>query len=162
MAKSRRIVPDNSVMMPAFFREEVDHGGNPFDLTRRAKPIADAIRMNEVAAFAPDLLFHEFMKGTHDKVSSRGGRPEVDLETASKLVDSFQSLRITYVPASELAERAWDLMANHAISPHDSWYLACAIHTDAELWVSHEHRDGFPSNARKVHEQVHLLTEQRF
>jgi hypothetical protein len=57
----RMIVPDSSVMVPAFFPERLMVGGNPFDLSARARPVAAAILMREVEAFAPDVLIAEFL-----------------------------------------------------------------------------------------------------
>ena len=74
----------------------------------------------------------------------------------------FLSLPITYVPMTEIADRAWELMATKNAPPPDSWYLACAIQNDAELWISHEHKDRLVQHARSAHEEVFLLTERGF
>jgi hypothetical protein len=63
----RRIVPDNSTMIPAFFHETLTVGGNPFDMSARARPIAEAIRLGRVNAFAPDALPIEFLDVAHRK-----------------------------------------------------------------------------------------------
>jgi hypothetical protein len=57
---------------------------------------------------------------------------------------------------------AWNYMTEHRLAPSDSWYLACAVVYDAELWLSHAHADGFAEGARRIHGKVHLLTERRF
>ena len=45
------------------------------------------------------------------------------------------------------------------ISPPDSWMLACAISVpEAELWISHDHKDGFVEVARRNHRNVFTLT----
>jgi hypothetical protein len=49
------------------------------------------------------------------------------------------------------------------VSPPDSWFLAAAIHTDAELWYSHRHQDGIVEQAEKLHrDRVFVLTERKF
>jgi hypothetical protein len=57
----RMIVPDTSVMVPAFFPERLLVGGNEFDVSARARPIAAAILTREVEAFAPDVLLAAFV-----------------------------------------------------------------------------------------------------
>ena len=162
MGKRRRIVPDASVILPGLFQETIQHRGNPFNLTQRAKPLVDAVRRRAVLARAPDVLIHEFTKWAHEKTSARKGAAGLDTSTVERQLFDFLSLEITYEPASRIARIAWGLMRNHQISPPDSWYLACAIRADAELWISHEHKDGFARNARKIHRKVHLLTEEKF
>lgn len=165
MAKRRRIVPDNSVMMPAFFHERIEFRGNPFDLSHRAKPPVDAIRMHRVDAHAPDLLMYEFMRRAHEKTSVRKGGAGLDAAAVERQILDFLRLsqEIRYQPATELVEDAWNLMLNRQIPPPDSWYLACARYWDAELWISSgEQRDHFAQHARKVYRNVHLLTEERF
>jgi len=168
MGKRRIIVPDASVMIPAFFQETGDYLGHSFNYTRRAKPLADAICLRKVTAIAPDLLFHEFAKVAVRKISE--GFPS---EVAEQQFQAFLRLAIRLEPArvplaegalveGALAERAWDYMTNGRLAPADSWYVACAVIHDAELWISHEHTDGLVKNARAIHPKVYLLTEQTF
>ena len=158
MAERRRICPDNSVMIPAFFPEEINYRGNPFDTTRRAKPLADAIRAASVDAYAPDQLVYEFTKIAYRK-TTKG----ISVEQATEQLQWFRHLRITRVPAGEIEDKAWELITEHGISPPDSWYLACAILYDAELWIqSREQRDHFGDNAWAIHDRVFFLTEHRF
>ena len=65
-------------------------------------------------------------------------------------------------PAAELATTALDLVRAHSISPVDSWYVACAIHAQAELWLSHAHDDGLAEKAQAAGAEVHLLTAEQF
>jgi len=162
MPKRRRIVPDASVMVPAFFPEALEIDGRSTPLTPRARRFEAAIRSREVVAFAPGLLLHEFTKRAFQKTSGRSGTPVVSLDKVCVLVMDFLSLPITYVPMTEIADSAWELMATRSIPPPDSWYLACAMQYDAELWISHEHRDGVVQHARSAHEKVFLLTERGF
>ncbi|MGH7213512.1 MAG: type II toxin-antitoxin system VapC family toxin [Tepidisphaeraceae bacterium] len=158
----RRIVPDNSVMIPAFFPETLPYRGNDFDLSARARPIAESIRLAEVVAFAPDALFQEFLDVAYRKARPRSGGSSIGFDELEQQFIAFAKLDITTVPAPELAATALDLVRNAEISPADSWYVACAIHTDAEIWVSHEHSDGLIEKAKKVHRAVHTLTAERF
>ena len=41
----------------------------------------------------------------------------------------------------------------------DSWYVAAAVCTNAELWISHEHKDGLVAIAAK-HVKVRLLSKE--
>jgi len=75
---------------------------------------------------------------------------------------SFMSLPITAIAATELAAISFDLCKNAEIAPPDSWYVACAILADAELWISHDHADGLVDKARAVHDRVYTLTTRRF
>ncbi len=163
MAQRRRIVPDNSVLMPAFFQEEFQFRGNRLDLTRRARPLADAIRMQRVDAFAPDFLIHEFLKQAMEKARPRDESPRLDLELVNTQVEQFQSLPITYIPCDELIEGTWRLAVDDHLSIADAWYVACAMHCDAELWLSHEHSDGLAEHAARVHPGgLHMLVSERF
>jgi hypothetical protein len=56
------------------------------------------------------------------------------------------------------------LVFREKLSPPDSWYVAAAMHADAELWFSHEHQDGSVAIARRHlgNDRIHLLTKARF
>ena len=163
VAKRRRIVPDASVILPAFFNERIAHKGASFDLTRVAKPIADAIRLQNVEAFAPEVLLPEFMAAAYRKCSLRNGRREIEPELVERqLFDFLHSLPIVFVPSKQLAENAWRLTRDQGVPPPDSWYVACAISHDAELWISHTHKDRFPEQALKAWRRVYLLTDSPF
>lgn len=162
MAERRRIVPDASVMLASFFRESTTLGGQRFDLTRRAQPLALAIRRRSVLAFAPDILQVEFMKAAHRKAAPRDGRPEIDMAEAESQVLDFLRLPITYQPGEKIAAVAWDLLRNSHISPTDCWYVACARFWHAELWLLREQADALYANAREVHGQTYPLTERSF
>jgi predicted nucleic acid-binding protein len=162
MAQERRIVPDNSVLVPAFFLENIEYLGSPFDLTGRAQPIAAAIRTHSVTTFAPELLRIEFMKAAFSKTFPRDGGNSIPIEKVSRQIDYFRDLPISYVSVENFEQDAWDLSVNHRIPPPDSWYLACAMYYDAELWISQDHRDHFAENARAVYANVHVLTREKF
>lgn len=74
----------------------------------------------------------------------------------------FLELPITATPAAELAATALDLVRAHSIAPADSWYVACAIHAQAQLWLSHAHEDGLAEKAQAAGAEVHLLTAEQF
>ncbi|MBI4578198.1 MAG: type II toxin-antitoxin system VapC family toxin [Planctomycetes bacterium] len=163
MAHRRRIVPDNSVILPAFFQEEFVYKNNRFDLTRRAKPLADAIRSRGVDAFAPDFLMHEFMAQATEKARCRDHSPVLEMDVVGRQLEQFRALPITYAPCNKLAPRAWTLATDLDLSVADAWYLACAIEYDAEFWLSHEHSDGLAERAARAHPGgVHLLVHERF
>jgi predicted nucleic acid-binding protein len=162
VAKRRRIVPDASVMVPAFFREQIDRSGVPFNLTQAAKPIADAIRRHEVKAFAPEVLLPEFMMGVYRKCGPRNDRGVIEPELVEQQFSDFLALPIVFVPSKQLAEEAWRLARDQGVPPPDSWYAACAVSHDAELWISHPHGDRLAERAQQAGVQVYLLTDVRF
>src|SRR3990172_11483515 len=151
MAERRRVVPDNSVMIPAFFKELHKLDGISIDLTNKAKRLLAAIQTREVVCFAPDILQHEFLKTAFKKMSNREQYPEIPFAVADGKVRDFRGLGIIYVPHKELVEHAWRLMTEYKISPADCWYVACAILHDAELWISHPHKDQLAKSAAQVH-----------
>ena len=63
---------------------------------------------------------------------------------------------------AEIIADVWEITKRRDISPTDSWFVACAKHADAELWVSHPHSDGLLANARAVHRMTFALTECDF
>lgn len=163
MAEPRRIVPDNSVMLPAFFAETIRYGGNDFDLNRRAAPLLGAIISKSVVTFAPEMLIHEFTKKVGEWAWPGRGKPSrTDPDKANEQVMEFLQLPIKYVPASQLADLAWEYMTLSKLGPQDAWYLACAVYHDAELWISTDHKDNIVDKSRQVHNKVFTLTEHRF
>lgn len=163
MANRRRIVPDNSVMLPAFFDETIKYRDNDFDLKRRTAPLLGAILLKSVVTFAPEMLIHEFTKKVGEWAWPGRGKPSrTDPDNANLQVRTFLSLPIIYVPAQKLAKLAWNYMTVLKLGPHDAWYLACAVYNDAELWISTDHKDNIVEKSRQVHKKVFTLTEQRF
>jgi predicted nucleic acid-binding protein len=146
MARCRRIVPDNSVLIPAFFNER---------LSRPARRLADAIRLREVTAFAPEILIHEFMKVGWGKTVDLG-----ETEVAVRLDDFLDTLlpNITMVPGAELAQDVMRLRGKGIHVP-DSWYAACALRYGAELWVSHAAKDRLVERARLAGINVRILRQ---
>jgi hypothetical protein len=162
MSEPRRIVPDNSVMLPAFFEERIQYGGQPFDLSRRAHSLLGAIQSKSVVTFAPEVLLHEFTNKVVEYAWPRAGAPRIDPADAKLQAPAFFRLPITYVPGRRLERHAWTYMTEHRVAPPDSWYLACAVEFDAELWLSHSHADHFAETARSLYAKVYTLTERRF
>jgi predicted nucleic acid-binding protein len=155
MADPRRIVPDNSVLIEALL--ELKSGLR----SRRAGQFLSALLNGSVVCFAPDILFVEFIKVAFD---FRGGKrqhsarsDEIDAQ-----IGLFQQMEIIYIPSKEIAPRALDLCRNRQISPTDSWYLAAAEESSAELWISHDQKDGFTANARNVYDKVYTLERDDF
>lgn len=162
MPERRRIVPDCSVLLPAFFPETLLVGGQSFDLSARARPLELAIRSRLVRAIAPDMLLAEFLKIAWSKASDRAGPQLVLCEEAREQIFRFLQLPIVSLAASRIAGATLDLMALQAIAPADSWYVACALQANAELWISHRHSDGLVEKATARGIDVHLLAEERF
>ncbi len=149
-------------MVAAFFPEVLDIQERRFQLTQSARGVRAAIFSRRVVAFAPEVLLPEFVTAAARKSSPRLGGSAIPLEQVHAQILAFRGMPLTYVPMEEMADTAWELIANHAVSPPDSWYLACALQNEAELWVSHAHRDGFLESSRRVHAKVFALTETPF
>ncbi len=67
---------------------------------------------------------------------------------------------ITFIRELEIQQDAWRLIRDASISLPDSWMLACAASIpNAELWVSHDHSDGFVKSARIHHQRVFTLAD---
>jgi predicted nucleic acid-binding protein len=155
MADRRRIVPDNSVIVEALL------GLKSGVHSKRARQFLSALLNGSIVCFAPDTLVVEFIKVAFD---FRGGKrlhsatpDEIDAQ-----IRLFQQMEINYVPSNEIVPQALDLCRNNQISPTDCWYLAVAEQRSAELWISHDQRDGFAVNARKVYDKVFTLAQNDF
>ena len=96
------------------------------------------------------------------KARPQGSARELSDDELTERYYSFLSLRITPIPASELAAAAFDLSVRGGIATADSWYVACAMFAGADLWVSHEHADGLIDAARRYHKRVFTLVTDRF
>ncbi len=160
--QKRSIVVDTSVVVPAYFPESITVGNRDIPLYSRAQRILNAIRINEALAFAPEILRFEFITTVNRKMSGYAGERQFDKAVAEEHVFDFWELPIIWVPGKSLDYVAWDLIQKHKIAPPDSYHLACAIVHDAELWISHEHKDGFAEHARAVHDKVYTLTRDDF
>jgi predicted nucleic acid-binding protein len=160
----RLIVADTSVLVAAFFPETMTFGdGGVFDLSARAKPVADLIRAGLVRCYSPDLLLVEFLATAAKKAIDRQSSAKFDVEEVRSLVNDFLTLPLAPVDGSTIAPIAADLVLTERVSPPDSWFVAAAIHTNAELWYSHRHRDGIVEAAERLHaNQVFTLTEHKF
>jgi predicted nucleic acid-binding protein len=157
-----RIVPDNSIMVPAFTRETGSLAGIAIDFTRLSKPVADAIRLHRLKAFAPDQLQVEFLRVIRDKALGRERANHIPIEAARDAVRSFWQLPITYLPSKQLAEEAERLTFEGQLSADDSWYVATAKMARAELWVSHEHADQLVELTRRQGIVVRILSRERY
>lgn len=162
MPQRRLIVPDCSVLIPAFFDERLLIGGNEFNLSARACPLEAAIRSRTVRAIAPDVLLSEFLKVAWSKVAERTIPTASEVESSRSHILRFLHLPIGTCRAGDVAATALDLVFSAAISPPDSWYVASAIYFGAELWLSHRHEDGLAAKAEDAGADVHLLSEERF
>lgn len=154
MAERRRIVPDVSVILPAYFHEILEMDGHEIHLTHKARRLKSAIVMHEAIAFAPQYLAYEFLAKAHDKTSGRQTQVRVEATLVDELVMDFLRLPIVYVTDREneaMASVAWDLIKTAGLGPQDCWYVACAMHHNAEFWTSHHSGDQLAKSAAKVH-----------
>ena len=156
MGKRRRVVIDNSILAEPFFPTM----GRA--LAHQCTAVVAAIQSGDVIAFAPDLVYVEFMTVAGRWMSRRAGNPGQSADDATRSVKEFLQLPITRYTSDELADRAWDFVVGHHLSPTDAWYLACAEYKGAELWLSHRHADGFAEHARACYRNVYVLAEQGF
>ena len=161
MAQTRN-VPDNPVMVPAFVREDDQPDGAAASLSRLAKPVADAIRLHRVKAFAPEQLHAEFLRIIREKALGRDSQQRLSSEQARDALRSFRELPITYLPSKQVAEEAERLTFECGISADDSWYVAAALAARAEFWMSHDHSDGLAEAARREGVAVRVLSRDRF
>lgn len=154
MAEPRRIVPDTSVLIGAMFPYDKQF---PFE---RAFQLINAVMNHNVVCFAPDLLLVEFLKAAFDKRgkrrSSNIGQGEVEEQLAS-----FLKMPIVYISSENLVTQAIEHCRRNSISPTDAWFLAAAETYQAELWISHDHSDGFARNAREAYGQDNVFTLER-
>lgn len=159
MPQARRIVPDASVVIEAFF-PTLDFKTS-VNLGKRAKHLIQLIRSNAVVAFAPDQLLAEVLKVSFTLCGRRASAAYLgrDADYAEQVICDVLALPIIYIPASDLGAIALDLVRRQNIPAPDSWYVAAAIFKGAELWVSHMHRDGAIQSAKSVGVSVCTLTE---
>ena len=94
MPERRRIVPDNSVLVPGFFREALPYAGHVLDLTARAVPLVDAIRAGRVWAVAPDALLQEFLAVAYRKARPRDGAAVISTDELQAIYLDFVTLPI--------------------------------------------------------------------
>lgn len=156
MSDRRRIVPDTSVIVEALLTS----GGGVRQA--RANQLLSAVLNNSVITFAPDTLLVEFTKVAFNY--HHGARREVSMavEEIDAQLDSFLTMPFVYVPSEDLAISAIHHTRAHHLSPTDFWFLAAAEQHAAELWISHEHTDGFTEIARRVYEKVYTLADDDF
>lgn len=123
------------------------------------------MNVGEAVAFAPDMLQIEFLGlalRRLDEMSERGRfRSDVEVEVRAQW-EAFLRVPIVYTPAGELAERAFEACTRHSVPPPDIWFIACALHHDAQLWLSHPHADRAGDHARSSGVDVRYLTEGAF
>lgn len=161
-SQKRIIVPDTSVLLPAYFPETFLIDGKPFPLHQRAKRILNAIELGEVLAYASEILRFEFVQRATKFVTGYAGNARLPVEDVDEQMDNFFMLKITWVAGATLDYDAWNLVRQHNLAPPDAYHLACARAYNGELWVSHEHKDNFVENARAVHNKVFTLTKDDF
>ena len=136
--------------------------GQEFPLHQRAKRVLNAIILGEVFVFAPEILRFEFVQRANKFITGHAGSKRLAVEQVEEHLYEFFSLPIRWVAGSEFDYDAWNLVRRHNLAPSDAYHLACARAYNGELWISHEHKDGFAEYARAVHDKVFTLTRDDF
>jgi predicted nucleic acid-binding protein len=154
MAHPRRIVPDTSVLVGGMFPSD-----ERFPL-KRAIQLINAIATRSVICFAPDALVIELVKVAFDKRSGKRSS-NANADEVDDQLTSFLKLPIEYIPSETLVTQAIEHCRHNSISPTDAWFLAAAETYGAELWISHDQRDGFASNARRTYGTDNLFTLEK-
>lgn len=92
------------------------------------------------------------------KLSFRAGGANSPIRRGSR--DRSRRLFAASPPSRQRERRRGRRVAAHQRaldSPPDAWTLATAIALDAELWLTHDHADGFVTAARELHPPVFTL-----
>lgn len=159
MVSIRRVVLDTSVFGLFYFPE-----GNR-QAARRAERAIIAVRHHAVVAFAPDALLAEFLKMT-TRVLSDARRLGMDVDNAQIAAEAqwadFLQLPIIFTHALDLSSIAGDAALHHSVPAPDSWFLACSVWHEAELWFSHPHADRAGEWATRYGAEVRYLSETPF
>ena|SRR2546423_494240 len=162
MAERRRIVPDSSVVLEALFPGTLV-GTGLVSIGPRAQTILNAIQGKSVVTFAPEQLIAEVLKGAYRICTDRSAKYlRLTREHAHAAVSDFLSWPIEFSSSEDLAPTALALVNDAHVSAPDSWFAACAMHRDAELWISHDQADGIVSLVRARHSKVFTLAERAF
>ena len=140
--QKRRVVLDNSVVLPMFFKEEMKVAGDTFKASRRAAPILTAIACGRVIGFAPSILMFEFVKCAMRKALG----PEI----TKRQIAEFRGLPLVYTEMNDLFEDALRMVEDYKVPSTDAWYAACAKQRDAELWILSPPKDKFVTAAAKA------------
>lgn len=144
----RRLVLDTSVLVAAFFSDPQ---------SRRATRLVNAVDRGIAEGFLAPGTAYEFFNVVAQMRSGRAGRVRVATEVISAQLDAFADLRLRTVSERPLWPEVLLMIEDHQISPPDAWPLVAAIHLDAELWLTHDHADGFVAAARRLHPAVYTL-----
>lgn len=153
-----RIVIDTSAIVPAFFPDgttRVDQG---------AASLLAAIEHSRVVAFAPEVLQAELLKRAArrlDELVQTGIGRGTAVASVEGLWLRFLRARIVYTPAAVLAAIAWDATCRYSAPAPDSWFVACAIHHDAVLWMSHPPKDRAGEQGRRYGADVRYLSQDK-
>lgn len=162
MGERRRIVPDSSVVLEALFPATLV-GTGLVNIGPRAQTIVNAISSKSIITFAPQQLIAEVLKGAYRICSDRAAKYRgLTRERAYAAVLDFLSWPIEFSSAEDLAHTALDLVNDARLSAPDSWFAACAMHRDAELWISHDQAGGIVSLVHARHSKVFTLAERAF
>ena len=156
----RRVVVDNSALMPAFFPEPTSRLFDAKLVTNRALSLMQAIRLKEVVAYVPPSFYREFLNNVAVLLNERMSVTQ-RLALREDLVQHWNALLdlpLVTIDVRDIVWRAGDLSLREDCPSADSWYVAAAEHAKAKFWMSHRHRDGLHAIASKF-VQVGLLSE---
>ena len=154
----RRIVVDNSAVIPAYFPEADNDDFDAGLVNNRARSLVQAIRIRNVSAYVPPSFFREFLNVSTRPLDQPGGWKINHVEEIRAQWEDLLSLPLIVVPHDEIVHHSGVLVFDDHCPAADARYVAAAIHTSADLWMSHEHRDGLAHIARKYIKKVGLLS----
>jgi predicted nucleic acid-binding protein len=157
--KLPRIVLDNSAALPAFFPEAESLHYDAGLVTNRAKSLIHAIGVGRVRAYVPASFFREFLNVISYPLFVPG-KKDADLKQQIQVQwENLLSLNLIVVQTKEIMHHSGILTFEDGCPAADSWYVAAAAHAHADLWMSHEHKDGLVAVASK-HVVVRMLSKE--
>ena len=148
----RYVVPDTSALAAAFYKEPS---------SANASPLLHAVRLQTVAAIAPQLILPEFLNVCRKKqnASLALGYAPVSSDDAEAIVQDFLVLPLVLEDMTALAGQAWRLHQDHGLETGDAFFLAAAQQWQAELWTADVQ---FFRRASAVYAAVYDLTATPF
>ena len=119
--KEMDIVIDASVLLKAYFKDELGH--------EAAQELMKSYASGECNFLAPSLITYEIINACI--VANRRGR--IELELVRELLDEMLSLDIAKKDVGHLSERIWEFSMRYGVSAYDGSYLALAEEQKCEL-----------------------------
>lgn len=153
------VVVDNSAILPAYFPEKDRIEFDAGLVTNRSRALVHAIRMRRVNAYVPPSFFREFLNVATMPLYQPGGWKEDLIEQIRGQWEDLLLLPLIVVPTSEILHFSGILAFEERCPATDTWYVAAAANSKATFWMSHEHRDGLVTVAKR-HARVRLLVDE--